>query len=116
MAEAVKQESLKGKFNHYACQSCGAITIAFHQDDGVTPFMLRCRATKGCGGDAYSAFYRGSQAAAQVPHVIWFRPTTLADLELALKWYPRRFRARIIRVAASTRRVRPRHEVRLSSL
>lgn len=61
-------------WNHYRCEQCGQLTIAKHDQDGVTPFRLRCRATLGCKGDAFSLMYRGPQDPDQVPHVVWYRP------------------------------------------
>lgn len=70
-------------FNHYRCEACGAITIAKHEDQGVTPFQIRCRATARCRGDAFSCFYRGPQDPAQVPHIVWYRPTPIdVDAEI----------------------------------
>ena len=73
------------RFNHYACEACGQITIAKHEDQGVTPFMLGCRATPGCSGSAFSKMYQGSQDPAQVPHVIWFRPTDPGAVDAAIE-------------------------------
>lgn len=72
------------RWNHYICQKCGGVTIARHDDEGVTPFILRCRAkdTKpagvgrahGCEGHAESQFFEVSQDNKQKPHVVFFRP------------------------------------------
>lgn len=75
-------------FNHYICEKCGAITIAKHEHDGVTPFMLGCWATPGCKGTAMSRFYRGPQGEEQRPHVVWYRPQSEAELEAALNQEP----------------------------
>lgn len=83
-------------FNHYVCEKCRQTTITFHEDDGVTPFMLKCRATPNCQGVAYSSFYRNSQDPAQVPHVIWYRPATPETLDKAIRQYPKRFRADVL--------------------
>lgn len=64
------------KWNHYHCPECNGVTIARHDDEGVTPFMLRCRATTSCSGMAQSCFFYCSQDDAQVPHVIFYRPAT----------------------------------------
>lgn len=50
----------KGKFNIYDCKKCGGVTVTQDVDDGVTPFMIGCRA-KGlgrCKEFAQSRFYR----------------------------------------------------------
>lgn len=71
------------KWNHYNCPECKGVTIARHDDEGVTPFMIRCRVkdevgnghrVPGCMGMAESCFFGGSQDDAQVPHVIFYRP------------------------------------------
>ena len=49
--------SLIGKCNSYRCDTCKKIIVTVDRDDGVTPFMLGCRATKNCGGMMQSAMY-----------------------------------------------------------
>lgn len=71
----------KGKFNHYSCPRCGKLTISYDVDEGVTPYLFRCRTTPGCKGTAESRYYLGPQDPEQQPHVRWFRP---ASLEAAL--------------------------------
>jgi len=64
------------KRNSYQCITCKGIIFTEDQDKGVTPFMLECRATAGCGGEMHSAFYRLPEMAAQVrPHYVWRKPT-----------------------------------------
>jgi hypothetical protein len=69
-------ESLVGRENPYVCQSCGKLTTTVHVDDGVTPFMLNCRATPGCKGMSYSSFYPKGPRPAHVPPPAWewYRP------------------------------------------
>ena len=71
------------KWNHYLCEKCDGITIARQDNEGVTPFMLRCRAKDamadgnlihGCEGMAESCLYNCSQSNKQRPHVIFSRP------------------------------------------
>lgn len=50
-------EGFKGKFNRYTCGTCGRSIITVDADDGTTPFMIDCHATKGCGGEMRSSFY-----------------------------------------------------------
>lgn len=50
-----------GRKNIYRCRECGGHTITIDVDDGVTPFMIRCRATGregDCNGMAASTMYR----------------------------------------------------------
>lgn len=78
------------KWNHYTCPECGGVTIARHDNDGVTPFMLRCRVKDevssghrlpGCRGMAESCFFNCSQDDSQVPHVIFYRPSADQAIE-----------------------------------
>ena len=80
-------------FNHYVCQRCRQTTVTKHEDDGVTPFLLGCRATPGCNGTAQSSFYRGPQDPNQNVHGIWFRPKNAMALKKELLKFHRRFRA-----------------------
>ena len=64
------------KRNSYQCTTCSGIVFTADQDEGTTPFMMKCRATDGCTGTMESAFYRLPEQAAKVrPHYIWRRPT-----------------------------------------
>jgi hypothetical protein len=69
-----------GKFgprvNVYTCRKCRKETWTVDVDEGVTPFMLGCRATKGCDGMAESSFYPG-WAGAFLHRVKWewYKPT-----------------------------------------
>lgn len=47
------------RLNRYTCQKCGGQIVTVDRDEGVTPFMLMCRATGGCDGHMYSSMYRG---------------------------------------------------------
>lgn len=71
-----KGTPLMEKWNHYVCPRCKGITIAKHEDEGVTPFFLNCRATPGCLGLAESRIYRCSQDDNQRPDVVWYRPAS----------------------------------------
>lgn len=50
-------KDLTGSINGWTCVECGGTTYAIHIANGVTPFMLGCRATEGCHGMAQSMFY-----------------------------------------------------------
>ena len=93
------------KWNHYTCPMCGGVTIARHDDEGVTPFLLRCRVKDivttagrfhGCEGFADSSLFMGSQADDQVPHVVFFRPTDALEAIEEISKEPRRFRADLL--------------------
>lgn len=43
--------------NGWHCDVCGQVTVVVHVDLGVTPMMLKCRATAGCGALARSLGY-----------------------------------------------------------
>jgi hypothetical protein len=66
-----------GKVNVYTCATCGGETVTIDVDDGVTPFMLGCRAKDGCRGMAQSSFYR-PHAGRGEPAWEWYRPTPKA--------------------------------------
>lgn len=81
--EGDMSESLIGRENPYTCEACGKVTNTIHADDGVTPFMLNCRATPDCKGLAVSAIY---PAHIPAPTWEWYRPAskelpTLKDWE-----------------------------------
>lgn len=77
----------KGKINTYTCPH-GHVTVTKDIDDGVTPFMLRCRqkADNGkhnCTEFAQSSFYRADQSL--TPEYEWYKPTSLKGLSPAMK-------------------------------
>lgn len=88
------------KWNHYICEECGGTTTARHDDEGVTPFMVRCRAKdnepRRCRGYASSTFFSGPQNEDQVAHIVFFRPRTEEEAVEAIKKEPKRFRDAII--------------------
>lgn len=57
------------KRNIYVCQKCFGHVVTEDVHEGVTPFMMGCRATKDCSGMMQSSFYR-----------VW-NPTMRADFE-----------------------------------
>ena len=66
---------LAGMKNRYVCDTCGKGVVTVNINDGVTPFMILCKATKGCRGMMRSSFY-------QVPQDLpaqfeWFKPESL---------------------------------------
>jgi hypothetical protein len=65
-----------GARNAWKCEVCGGYTVAVHRDEGVTPFMIACRATVGCPGQARSRFYPPEPWPDWVPPVAWewYRP------------------------------------------
>lgn len=67
------------KRNAYTCQTCGQTIITEDQDEGTTPFMLGCRATKGCKGMMQSHFYRGPTVESAAPATFAWRKPTLQE-------------------------------------
>ncbi len=66
---------MKNKINVYHCQLCGGDTVTIHVDEGVTPFMIGCRArSPRCQGTAQSGFYHDSFQEL-TPKYEWFKPT-----------------------------------------
>jgi hypothetical protein len=60
------------RLNRYTCRDCRQSIITVDRDEGVTPFMLLCRATEGCRGFSYSSMYRGVTG---TPTYEWRKPT-----------------------------------------
>lgn len=65
--------------NVYTCEKCGGYTVTVDVAEGVTPFMLRCRATGEvgkCDGWAYSAMYPTGPRPKRIPAPAWewYRP------------------------------------------
>ena len=73
------------KENVYICQKCGRHTVTVDVDEGVTPFMIRCREKDGprrpCRGMAVSCSYPRGPKPAHIgpPRWEWYKPTD-ADL------------------------------------
>ena len=66
--------SFKDKLNRYTCRACDAFIVTIDREDGVTPFLIGCRATPGCNGLAQSSCYRGVPTWAEPSHE-WRKPT-----------------------------------------
>lgn len=90
------------KWNHYTCETCGKVTVARHDDEGVTPFMLCCHASdeitpkarvRTCDGSAQSCFFDCDQSDTQTPHVIFYRPKNKMDAVTAINKEPKDGRA-----------------------
>jgi hypothetical protein len=66
-----------GAKNAWHCGECGRFTVAVHVDEGVTPFVIGCRATPGCQGLARSIFYPPEPWPSWAPEAEWewYRPT-----------------------------------------
>ena len=77
----------KGKKNAYDCGTCGGRIVTVNIDEGVTPFMLGCRATPGCGGMMMSQWYRIDQELK--PNYEWFRPDVVTEYDEELKEHVR---------------------------
>jgi hypothetical protein len=66
--------------NVYTCEKCARFTVTVDVDEGVTPFMLKCRASGkegDCDGTAYSACYPTNPRPSWMPAPAWewFKPT-----------------------------------------
>lgn len=66
--------SFQGKVNVYTCEKCEGRTVTIDRDEGVTPFILRCRVTPRCDGKATSCCYRPPPGTPPPTHE-WYRPT-----------------------------------------
>ncbi len=61
-----------GARNIYGCDKCLKCIVTVDKADGTTPFMIGCEATKGCTGEMYSSFYKGSLD--DEPTHEWYKP------------------------------------------
>lgn len=73
--------SLQNPLNCYTCTTCGGQIVTVDRDEGVTPFMVRCRVRKGCSGTMHSSFYTNVPASLQ-PEYEWRKPTKTEYLRL----------------------------------
>jgi hypothetical protein len=75
----VETKTLVGRENVYTCPKCKGYTVTIDIDEGVTPFMLRCRANgeNVCDGMATSSFYPQGPRPADIPPPSWewYKPT-----------------------------------------
>jgi hypothetical protein len=74
----------EGGKNVYVCQSCGHGTVTVNAVEGTTPFQIGCTA-EGCGGAAYSQFYRVPPDAGEPTHE-WYRPTPGQARRMDRRW------------------------------
>lgn len=64
--------TLLGKKNAYICKECNRFIVTVDVDDGVTPFMIKCRAKPDCPGTMYSRCYQIDQTLR--PTFEWYAP------------------------------------------
>lgn len=74
--------------NVYTCPKCRGYTVTVDVDEGVTPFLLDCRASgreADCDGMARSAMYPQGPRPAHIPEPAWewFKPTGKAYKRLS---------------------------------
>ena len=81
MSDAAKDAptSFQGKKNIYTCEKCGFHVVTVDRDEGVTPFMIACRAF-GCDGHMHSSMYRVFDQRIKA-RFEWYRP---GEPELAM--------------------------------
>lgn len=75
----------KDRENVYVCEKCGRYTVTVDVDEGVTPFLLGCRAAGSegvCKGLAQSQFYPKGPRPPHIPAPAWewYKPDA-AELE-----------------------------------
>lgn len=63
----------KGRKNIYTCEECGGHIVTVDLEEGVTPFMVGCRATEGCEGMMKSSMYRVFDQTMATDHE-WYKP------------------------------------------
>lgn len=66
----------QNKKNRYVCQKCHKSIITIDKDEGITPFMIECKATENCDGLMYSSFYDKSlqNNPLLIPMFEWYKP------------------------------------------
>jgi hypothetical protein len=69
---------VKGEKNLYRCYVCGGWIVTIDKDEGVTPFMIDCKAKPGCDGPMESTFYRCNQGL--IAQYEWYRPGWLRQV------------------------------------
>ncbi len=78
--EPVEPEKQPQRMNQYTCRTCGGVITTVDRDEGVTPMMLACRATKDCTGSMMSSMYRVA------PYLTagweWYKPAKLPKGEM----------------------------------
>lgn len=74
--------SCVGKVNVYTCPVCRGETVTIDVDEGVTPFMIACRATARCNGWAKSSMYRPRTGHAP-PAWEWYKPSASEAAKLS---------------------------------
>lgn len=68
------------RINQYTCSSCGGVITTIDRNEGVTPWMLTCRATEGCGGTMRSHGYTVDTSLK--PDHEWYTPAKLPKGEM----------------------------------
>lgn len=76
----VPQKEPLDRINQYTCRTCGGVITTIDRDEGTTPMMLACRATKGCTGSMFSSMYR--VAPYLTPEWEWYKPEKLPKGEM----------------------------------
>jgi len=78
--EVIEDSSQPERINQYTCRTCGGVITTIDRDEGTTPMMLACRATRGCDGSMFSSMYR--VAPYLTPEWEWYRPEKLPKGEM----------------------------------
>ncbi len=73
------EAGFKGKLNIYVCEDCLGHIVTRDMDEGVTPFMVSCKATEGCKGMMQSSMYRVFDQRMLHSHE-WFKPEITAEM------------------------------------
>lgn len=59
----------------YRCRKCGGQIVTMDVDQGVTPFLIGCRADADCDGNMESSFYRIPNNPRNIVNFIWRKAT-----------------------------------------
>ncbi|MDO8976752.1 hypothetical protein [Reyranella sp.] len=69
-----------GRKNIYTCRTCRGHIVTRDVEEGVTPFMIGCKATPDCKGMMNSSMYRVFDGTMAASHE-WYRPEVAQVME-----------------------------------
>jgi len=74
-----------GRRNIYTCEARFGHVVTVDLEDGVTPFMIECKAKDGCKGMMQSSMYRVFDQRMR-PNFEWYRPKNNEEMIRLSAW------------------------------
>lgn len=104
--------------NIYVCDRCGEHVVTKDTEDGVTPFMIGCKAGCGCRGMMTSSMYRVFDPDGKMKWTYeWYRPSADRVISLSQWEYDHVSKGGLLlRLAATHRHVKTRGQYRLTAI